>query len=76
MLDARRASALLQVAAMDDDAKRKNRENFTRLLDFKENYEKNISLQERNEKIQGQLAKKESYAKLGNAALQQVVSGL
>ena len=76
LLDARRASALLQVAAMDDDAKRKNRENFTRLLDFKENYEKNISLQERNEKIQGQLAKKESYAKLGNAALQQVVSGL
>ena len=76
LLDARRASALLQVAAMDDDAKRKNRENFTRLLDFKENYEKNISLQERNEKIQQQLAKKESYAKLGNAALQQVVSGL
>ena len=76
LLDARRASALLQVAAMDDDAKRKNRENFTRLLDFKENYEKNISLQERNEKIQGQLAKKESYAKLGNSALQQVVSGL
>ena len=68
ILDAQRATSLLQFAAMDAEQRRQNEAAYGELLTYKENFETSKGLQERQEDLEMQLANKQSGADLAATA--------
>ena len=72
VLDAQRSSALLEFAAADADQQRKNRQEYTELLNYKENFEAQKTLTERTEDLNQQIANKQAGAELAANAFSAV----
>ena len=76
ILDSKRSSALLEVAAKDAELRRQNQDSYADLMMFKENYDQQRSEQERTEDMQMQLANKQAATQFTSQALSNVLSGV
>ena len=76
VLDAQRNSSLLKAAALNDQIKRQNRQEFTKLLDFKETFETNKSEKERTEELKAALTKQSMYADLSGKAIKNIFDNM
>lgn len=76
VLDAQRNSSLLKAAALNDQIKRQNRQEYTKLLDFKETFEANKSEKERNEELKAALTKQSMYADLSGKAIKNIFDNM
>jgi hypothetical protein len=76
ILDSKRSSALLEVAAQDAELRRQNQDSYADLMMFKENYDQQRSEQERTEDMQMQLANKQAATQFTSQALSNVLSGV
>ena len=72
VLDANRSTALLDFAAKDAEQRRVNRQEYTNLLSYKENFEAQKTLQERQEDLDEQLANKAAGADLAANAFSSI----
>jgi hypothetical protein len=76
VLDAQRNSSLLKAAALNDQIKRQNRQEYTKLLDFKETFETNKSEKERTEELKAALTKQSMYADLSGKAIKNIFDNM
>ena len=76
VLDAQRNSSLLKAAALNDQIKRQNRQEYTKLLDFKETFEANKSERERTEELKAALTKQSMYADLSGKAIKNIFDNM
>ena len=72
ILDANRNTALLQFAAADVQQKRENQKTYTDLLSYKENFEAQKTLTERQEDLDMQLSNKTAGAELAATAFSSI----
>ena len=76
ILDAKRSSALLDLAAKDAQMQRVNADKYEKVMMFKENFDITQTEKERTEDMERQLAAKKAATEFTSAAFSNVISGL
>ena len=76
VLDSSRSSALLNFAALDDELRRQNQNQFTELMMFKENFDQQRSELQRAEDMKLQLQDKTAAGQFAAQAFSNVLSGM